>query len=83
MSATRYVVLHTINGFEAPTFQSSLAHGAKYGWDTENIQTAQVWTSLALAEKCAEELNAKIPQGMRSMYHAENFWRAEPLTDWA
>lgn len=83
MSAKRYVVVHTINGDNFPNFQANMAYGAKYGWDTEDVRTAQVWTSLPLAEKVAAGLNAKIPAGMRSMYHSSVFWRVEPLEDWA
>lgn len=83
MSAERYVVLHTINGYNYPNFQANLAFGAKYGWDTEDIDTAQVWSSRTLAEKTAEDLNAKIPLGMRSRCTASDFWRVERYEDWA
>jgi hypothetical protein len=82
MGNTSYVVLHTINGYAYPTFHATTEYGVKYGWDTEDVRTAQVWDSLPLAEQLAAELNSKVPAGVVDHYGPADLWRVEPLTDW-
>ena len=83
MGNTSYVVLNTIAGSNDPLFVASLEQVAKYGLHTSEVGNAQVWTTLPLAEQLVAELNATVPETMRSYYNPSVLWRVEPLADWA